>query len=76
MIETTFLAVPPLLELVELPELTHPLARSATAPAVATAFVRVILRMSSLLIVETAGGINAGPGARRGKGTTYSIEQM
>jgi len=48
MIVTVFLAVPPLLslELEELPELRHPLASKETAPAVATAFVRVIPRMS------------------------------
>jgi hypothetical protein len=49
------LAVPPLLspELVELPELRHPLASRETAPAVATAFVRVIPRMSSLLVADS-----------------------
>ena len=36
------------LELLELPELRHPLVSSATAPTVATAFVRVKPRMSSL----------------------------
>src|SRR5665648_546183 len=67
MICTVVLAVPPLLspELVELPELRHPLMRSATAPTVATAVVRVILRMPSLLIIEPVGGISAEPATRR-----------
>jgi len=65
MISTVVLAVPPLLppELL-VPELRHPLVSSVTAPAVATALVKVVSRMSSLLIVEPPGVIRAEPAFR------------